>query len=135
VTLALDLRRFAAKAGGLADNQVRAICFELAKRIDEKTPVDSGRLRGNWQATIGAPATGEINRTGSALAANMAAIRDAPGKVFYYVNNLPYAAVAEFGQWGNGPYSTVKTTRDGYSVQAPYGMVRVTINKLQRAFG
>lgn len=130
MSFALDLNKFAAKAGANADKVVRKVCLDLTKGIVEKTPVDTGRLRGNWQASVVVPTFGTVpteqKDAGRVIAAAGAAIAKAPGNVWYLVNNLPYAAVAEYGLWGAGAGATQKTTRDGYSVQAPYGMVRVT---------
>jgi hypothetical protein len=108
---------------------------------DEKiiygTPVDGGRARGNWQATLGSPATGEVatfDRDGaSTLAGAVAMAGQAAGNVFYLTNNLPYIRTLEYGMYGTGPGATVKTTRDGYSIQAPYGMVRVSVQSVRNS--
>jgi hypothetical protein len=136
MSFASDLRRFQMKADRESDRQIRAKILSLTAGIIQRTPVDTGRARGNWQATIGAPAQGAVERmskTGSAaISAAMPAIRQAKGNVFYLTNNLPYIAHLEFGLYTQGPFATERTTRDGYSVQAPYGMVRLTIRELWR---
>lgn len=88
-----------------------------------KTPVDTGRARGNWQASSGAPATGEITRTdkagGSVISAEQASILTAePYSVIYLTNNVPYILKLE----------------DGSSQQAPQGMVAVTLAELEAQF-
>jgi len=137
MTFALDLRRFAAKYEKQAELVVSKICTDLSRNIIMKTPVDTGRLRGNWQASANQVITTSvqtIDRSGAATigAVIPQAIR-AVGGVFYLQNNLPYAAVAEFGLWGKPPGSAngPKTT-DGYSTQAPAGMVRLSINEISR---
>lgn len=136
MSFAADLRRFQMKADRESDRQIRQKIIAVVGGIIERTPVDSGRARGNWQATIGAPAAGPIERkdkTGTVTKrAAQPAIRQATGNVFYLTNNLPYIAHLEFGLYTQGPYATERTTRDGYSVQAPYGMVRLTIRELWR---
>lgn len=41
----------------------KKITFDLLRRIVNRTPVDTGRLRGNWQASVGSPATEEVKVT------------------------------------------------------------------------
>ena len=116
MSLALDLRKFAEKAGKNADIAIRTVCLDLTTGVVFKTPVDTGRARGNWQASIGTPAVGEVatlDKSGTAaIAAAQGAIARAPGNVFVLANNLPYIARLEF---------------EGYSNQAPAGMARITI--------
>ena len=83
-----------------------------------KTPVDTGRARGNWQTTIGKPATGNVDaedKGGGATIAKVAgAVQgwDGMGDAFLS-NNLPY----------------INRLENGYSGQAPSGMVRVTMTE------
>lgn len=79
-----------------------------------------GRFRGNWQFTIGIPASGELDRidpsgaeTLAALTAQVASLT--AGQTAYIVNNLPYATSLEYG----------------HSTQAPAGMIRVTVARFQ----
>lgn len=80
-----------------------------------------GRFRGNWQFTIGIPASGELDRidpsgaeTLAALTAQVATLT--AGQTAYIVNNLPYAVSLEYG----------------HSTQAPQGFVRVTLARFQQ---
>lgn len=107
-----DLDAFHAKAMKYVDQVRRASILELFKLVIMATPVDTGRLRGNWQTTINSPAMSELERLdpngGIALAevlANMGGLLD----VVYFSNNLPYAERIEY---------------EGWSAQAPEGMVR-----------
>lgn len=101
------------------DQTIRAVCLSVTKEVVERTPVDSGRLRGNWFATVGAPSsesTDEADKSGiRTINRAKQAIQDAPGKQWWITNNLPYAVPIEFG------HSTIK---------APAGMVRVTAENL-----
>lgn len=107
-----QLNAFQAKAMRYVDQVRRASILELFRLVIMSTPVDTGRLRGNWQTTINAPAIAELDRLdpngGIALAevlANMGGLLD----VVYFSNNLPYVERIEY---------------DGWSAQAPEGMVR-----------
>lgn len=128
-----QVREFALKAEKQAYTKVRKVCIDLVAELDKTTPRDTGRLANNWQASSNRPAQGELNRTSGAFAANAVATANAYGNIFYIVNNLPYAAVAEYGLWGTGEGATERTTRDGYSVQAPYGFVRIAYQRAKQA--
>ena len=116
----------AKKAGKNADFVVRKVCSDIEAGVVKRTPVDTGRLRANWIASVGNAYEGQVQGTGNPN--NEQAIRNAPGNVWYLTNNLPYAAVAEFGLYGKPPGSANgPKTKAGYSTQAPAGMVRITI--------
>lgn len=69
--------------------------LEADARIMQRTPVDTGRLRGNWHLTEGSPATGtlELGTPGNSI--------PPPGaRILYLVNNLPYARRIEYGFTG-----------------------------------
>lgn len=95
-----EVRDFVIKAKGLQDNQVRYLCLDLLKNVVQGTPVDTGRARGNWQATINTPATGSTEKTdkqgGATISAASNAVSQAAGNVFYITNNLPYINRLEF---------------------------------------
>lgn len=132
-----QLAKFAKRAGQKADLVVTKVCLDAATRVIEKTPVDTGRLRANWQATIGQPATGEVDAEDKQGRMTIQKIvgpaKLASGQIFYLSNNLPYAVVAEYGMWPKGD-GEGKVTADGYSTQAPAGMVRVTMAEIVRIF-
>lgn len=133
-----DLRRFASKAGTNADQVVKKICLDLTTRIVYKTPVDTGRLRGNWQPSIGSPITTtiEVNDRsgGGVIAKTVAMVQNAPGSIFWLSNNLPYAAIAEYGLYGKPPgTANGPKTRAGYSTQAPAGFVRISVDEIMRS--
>ncbi len=104
-----DLRKFGVKSLDRVDRIRRASVLELFSLVIYATPVDTGRLRGNWQTTINTPASGTKDTTDANAAvaeavANLGSLVD----VVWFVNNLPYAERIEYG----------------YSKQAPEGMVR-----------
>lgn len=79
-----------------------------------RTPVDTGRLRGNWVCTIGGPnaaSMAEIRSMAETKRQNEAKVNESTFKdVVYLTNNLTYAVAIEYG----------------HSAQAPQGMMRVS---------
>jgi hypothetical protein len=120
-TFKLDISKFIDKTSKTADAQVRKICLDLVTGIVLKTPVDTGRARANWFTSIGNPTdniTESTDASGSStIAGSLGAISKAPGNVLWITNNLPYIYRLEF---------------EGWSRQAPAGMVRVTVNDITR---
>jgi len=101
---------------------VRGTLLDMTSKIIKRSPVDTGRFRGNWQASFGTPKQGVTStndKTGArATSESSSAINSMKmGDTFYLTNNLPYATRLEFG----------------YSEQAPQGMVRVTVAEFQEA--
>lgn len=99
---------------------VRKIVLDAFSEVIVMSPVDTGRFRGNWQVAIGEQPTGTVellDPDGAIVTARVAAVSGnvKPGDVVYMVNNLPYARRLE----------------DGYSQQAPAGMVKLTVQKYQ----
>lgn len=73
-------------------------------RVVERTPVDTGRLRGAWQVTIGQPAsteTGSRDPRGESTVQNgQKTILEAPPFAKTIIANpVPYAQLIEFGQF------------------------------------
>lgn len=121
MTFAKEITDWTLKADGLQREQVKYVCFTLFKDIVMGTPVDTGRARGNWQASIGSAAGGEVigsdKSGGTTIAKAQPDIENAPGTVFYISNNLPYIYRLEF---------------EGWSQQAPAGWVRYSIERAKQ---
>lgn len=122
--LTSDILSFAKKALSASEGVIVEVRTEVSDSIINKTPLDTGYARGNWQASIGQPILSEVTRydreagfaptSGSGIAFDEAediAKRDVD-KDFYLTNNAEYIRNLEF-------YSGSK--------QAPHGMVRITI--------
>lgn len=129
-----QLKAYAKKQNIRAEKIAAAAIIETTTAVIKRTPVDSGRLRGNWQASANSPKGGEVEREdqsgGATLAEASNEVRKSIGGVYYLVNNLPYARAVEYGLFkGAGP----KITAAGYSTQAPAGMVRVSVNEFRQA--
>jgi len=142
-----DWKKIEAKIDRTLNKGIRATLFEVSTAIIKDTPADTGRARGNWQASVGRGATGTIEgisseRSGQAIAINSVnqTVSVAVGGIYYLTNNLPYIGVLEYGTYPTtfkhnrkqkgGP----KITRDGFSLQAPYGMVRKNMQNFNRLF-
>jgi hypothetical protein len=113
-----QLKGFGIKTLEKVDKARRASVLELFKLVIFATPVDTGRLRGNWQTTINSPATAAIGRKdGGAAMMEAVASLGSLTDVVWFVNNLPYASRIEY---------------DGWSAQAPEGMVRKHVASWKR---
>lgn len=91
----------AAKILARTEKLIRGTLLSSSSRIIEDTPVDTGLLRSNWQATIDRGASGEVpNRGESAAKAEAAstALAVKLGSVFYLTNNVFYAGIQELQQ-------------------------------------
>lgn len=102
MSFTLDIKKFAQKTDSTLDEAARAIKISLFNGVIRDTRVDTGRLRGNWQTTTGAPATGKVDRQDKvAQGTNGGKAMDDVVKtvkgdtVDYLTNNLPYAQVWE----------------------------------------
>lgn len=120
MTFSIQLKRYGAKSIDAVDRVRRRVIIELFSAIIRETPVDTGRLRSNWQITLRSPATGTLGiRDVSAVIAEAEAAANASkgDDVVIMRNNLPYAYRIEY---------------EGWSKQAPEGMVRRNIAMFQR---
>lgn len=112
------------------DNLTKAGRLRKGLKVDDSMDVKGaagyvgGRFRGNWQFTIGSPASGVIEAIDPNGAETLGKIIAGAGSleagdVAYIVNNLPYAVPLEHG----------------HSTQAPAGMVRITTERFQSIVG
>ena len=111
-----DIKRFNEKTDKAMLNVFRGTALGLFAKVIQRTPVDTGRLRGNWFANLNSPSK---QMDGSGEGYEGVTFRAALGDSIYLVNNLPYAKVIEDGN---------------HSQQAPKGMVKVTVAEYQRIF-
>jgi len=134
-----DLNRFTVKVTEASEEKIRGNLLSFTKLVIEQTPVDTGRLRGNWQSSINQAKLSEITRqqkglSGSALnEAQKTLSQFELGDIFFFTNNLPYARVVEFGLYPNPPKKGTGKTVGGFSKLAPQGMVRPYFRALVRA--
>ena len=130
-----DLRRFVERTNGNADAVVRKVVMDLGTAMIDRTPVGDpltwkqpapagyvgGRARGSWNYGYGAiaPPVEAIDGSGGASTARVAAgvTSHNPRGLHYITNSVPYMRRLEY---------------EGWSKQAPAGMVRVTVTEFQR---
>lgn len=135
MSFAADIAKWADKAGLSMGQTVRAIRLQAVEIVTDKMPVDTGQARGSLVASIGSPKQSPVIKdksTGGAVGRAQGAINAPSDNIFYYTSNLPYIWALEHGGYGRGPGATNKTTRDGFSVQAPNGMFKISAIQLRQ---
>lgn len=98
----------------------KRVITELFKRIVLRTPVNTGRARGNWQIEFGGPAVGTldvIDKIGDpTISRETVKLSDiAPFSLTHITNNLEYISYLEY---------------DKRSEQHPEGMVEISITEM-----
>lgn len=114
---------FAGVVDDLVAQRVRIIAIKMLNEIVLRSPVDTGRFRGNNIVSVGAPVLAStLNLDPSGAATIQAGARALTGlepfTVVYIQNNLPYAERLE----------------DGHSKQAPGGVYGVSFNGVSQAY-
>lgn len=109
------------RAGDKADQVVRKVSLDVGKAIISRSPVDTGRFRGNWNystVSINTGTSSGADKTGASAIGKIQAGLSSwkPGETIYITNALPYAQRLE----------------NGWSQQAPAGMVRLTVVEFQQ---
>lgn len=119
----------------------KKVSADLFRRVILKTPVDTGRARGNWMIGINT-----IPQTVSEDANGKEALRNVTtgisgiklGDTAVLANSVEYVGALEYGGYPNPPKKGswdkkrkewVIKSAGGYSKQAPVGMVRTTIEE------
>lgn len=125
------------------------MALDILAGVVKRTPVDTGRARGAWQiginspndsntsldpGIVGSPGGKSVTRGASALT------KLKPFEVVFLTNNVSYILILEQGGFvpqDPGPSKDKRPGRfgrilvkGGYSVQAPNGMVDVTIQSV-----
>ena len=117
MSFSTDIRKWADKAQKGYVDVASAALYQISSEIIRRTPVDTGRARGNWFAEIGKAHNG----TTESKTANFSDVEsksiNSIGDIFFFTNNLPYIKSLEF---------------EGHSKQAPAGMVRVSIENFNK---
>lgn len=118
-SVADQIRQIAERSGKKTETVVRETLFRVGQSVVLMTPVDSGRARANWLHGIGNYTQKQLDDTdksgGVAInALNVGLEKLSIGQTFYFTNSLPYAQKLEYGS----------------SLQAPAGMVRVSVEGL-----
>lgn len=141
MSFSLDLSKFVKKAQGNADKVVRKVVLDLGASIVLKTPVGDpdtwadpgaappgyvgGRARGSWQygqmtspGVQGSTVDAKDDRSNVSIQRVAAGVQGGdPLTVHYITSTVPYMRRLEY---------------EGWSKQAPEGMVRLTIEEYQK---
>lgn len=132
-SFANQIRDFRIDFTNLSDEVYRITVIKFFGQVVRASPVDTGRFRGNWFATISTPSTRAQTAIRPASQVNREieqTVNQAENaRIFWLTNNLPYAETLEFGGYRDGP-----KTVGGFSRQAPQGVVRVTARTFSRVF-
>jgi hypothetical protein len=107
----VNVSKWAKTTGQTLEQTVRAVEMEMFSRIIVRSPVDTGRFRGNWFVDQRLQ-TENTDKSGATTIAKMTqdVLASKVGGVTSFINTLPYSERLEFG----------------YSKQAPAGMLRLT---------
>ena len=103
----------------------KKVCFDLSNSIIMDSPVDSGRLRGNFQPDINSIQNDVLeidDKSGSVTVAKVATTTNKLklGQYFTLTNNLDYAIHLEFG-----------TAKFGFSPKSPKGFIGINVMRFQ----
>ncbi len=124
----LDLGKYANGSKAKIKEVRKAYAFALYSSIVRKTPVDTGRARGNWNISTPNP---DLSTSESSTKQKYTQKEQLPepngDDPIYISNNLPYIAKLEYGGFPNPPKKGTGKTVNGFSKQAPEGMVGVTL--------
>jgi len=131
MSFAADIRQHAVNVNKSLDKVVTAVLFKANELIIKRTPVDTGRARGGWIATLGTPSTSSpVSVSGDPLTKADKVANRAVGKVYYLANSVVYIGVLEYGGFPN-PSKTGHMTKGGFSRKAPAGMLRVSLSEIK----
>jgi len=128
---------------------VQKTSFELFRRVVFKTPVEEGVARNSWNCSESTPkfderaASGRGSDSLNEIVSVLGMIKTMDDRTIYLTNGLPYIGKLEYGGYpnpvkrgtwvkGKGMYE-VRTVA-GYSVKAPQGMVRISIEEWRGFF-
>jgi hypothetical protein len=122
-TFALNLAKQIEAAKAQSELVAKKTMIELFNRVIQKSPVDTGRFRANWNCSIGSPdlsTSQAIDPSGSGAiskATSTVVSYTLNGQSVFLTNNLPYADRLE----------------NGWSKQAPNGIVRLSVMEIQNS--
>lgn len=114
-----DLNAFSKRTGVDLEVAVRKVALEIFDGVTKKTPVDTGRAKGNWNFSVNSineSVDEEAKSTGQGRPAKSPNIQKGDGlKQIYITNSLDYIYALEHG----------------YSGKAPKGMLAITVNEIR----
>ena len=131
----IDMNKWAKKQKVNLNDVNRTFVFGLYSSIVKKTPKDTGRAQGNWNVSVGVADKSINEESKSPKYQNMNQMpQSSEADDMYISNNLPYITTLEYGLFPNPPKKDGGKTIDGFSKQAPNGMVGVTLANAENIF-
>jgi hypothetical protein len=157
---ATDPIKWATKMKDFPREAINLFASEVFIHVVDRTPVDTGAARQNWLVTLNQEDTSydpDKKKGGRVKSEGQKVIISAKGDDSILIqNNIPYINMLEFGGYGTakgqgeslkgkpsplkGKKRVVKEkkpskiTADGFSLQAPQGMVGVTLAQADQLF-
>lgn len=126
-SFSIRVRNVANRVNGNADKIVRATLLAASATVVLRTPVLTGRARGNWQPKMGKPAVGTLPEPANPGEGANAALQRAQAVA------AAYKGGAELSLTNNLPY--IADLNRGSSTQAPANFVQaavmVAVNKIR----
>lgn len=138
MSFSLDVSEFAKVVQKRADHVRRVVAVDVFSKVITRTPVDTGRLRGNWNISSGSPDYSTSPKRDPSGAEAFAEIRTKvknaqESESIWMANGLVYAPIVEYGLYPSRGGGETEKTINGYSKQAPKGMVRITVAEFDAA--
>lgn len=148
-SFSLDVRKIAEEKKVEIGQIKRSVVFALFRDVIKMSPVDKGRFKGNWFITENTPSISSRIATdktpmGGVGPVSTAELEGVTTKftVDILTNNLVYGPLLEFGGYATpvkkGTWNKktrrfeIRTNGSGYSRQAPFGMIRVTLRRFNK---
>lgn len=113
MSFSTEVAFFRGKSMATLDKVRRASILELFSMVIDRSPVDTGLFRGNWQTSVGNPVRSQTTRkdpSGDQAKAEVLANLGGLFDVVWMTNNLDYSEKLE----------------EGYSAQAPTGVLHAS---------
>lgn len=138
-----DIETFVKKTRIKGETVLKKLAFDAFAGVMKKSPVDTGRFRSNWRIGINTvdltydpiPPTGGIKKGRGGQHYDVATGRFASRSVSSIEGGLASSKI-ETAKWGDYIAITNSTPygprlEEGYSRQAPLGMVRITFEEVK----
>lgn len=122
------------------EDGIKSLTMQFFSKVILMTPVDAdqgvtaGRARANWVASNDRAYAYERKKVDTEGISTVEKLvpyiaKYQLGKKIYLTNNVPYIGMLELGLYPNPPKTRTGKTVNGYSTQAPTGMVRNSLSE------
>ena len=122
-----QVRAFSDDAKDRLDAVIHESVLEAGRRLIDRSPIDSGSFVSNWNYSLEAPDYSTTGATTIRTVNHLAELPKAAGGFVHFISNgTSYGAVIERGGYPNPPQKGRGRTVNGFSTQAPQGVVALT---------